>query len=530
MAGIELTTQDSMEPRLGLAQRPGRWFWAFVLVHLVVWTLLPTFLYTNIPLDCVELHAWGQQWELGYYKHPPLPAWTTRALAIATGQSDWALYLATTLCVVASFWAAWRLGRDMVSPQAAVVGALLLECCLYYNFEATILNNNTMLFVFWAFAVVAFWMALRTDKMRYWVGLGAWFGLGLLTKYTIALLGVPMVVFLLWHPQARTAWRRPGPYLAALIAVALFAPHLAWTWQNEFPTLHYAAARTAGQASWSGHLLYPLRFLIGQAAVVLLPMSIVLIPLAGFRWRRRPIAANERFAAAFLVFMVLGPFALYLLLSAVLNLRIRAMHGSHLWTFAGLMLVFFLQLRPEPARWRRVYLGCAVMGVVFAGVLAGRCIGGYWSAKLHRELFPGPAFAREVEAAWDRHGEGPLPAVAGDEWFGGNVAYYGRSRPIVYGVVDEVMPPDDPHTCAWMDDRRFAEVGGVFLWDNAVADCAEVVRRRFPSTVFVDVLTLPRPTAGKHQPPLRIGVAVVASSTEPLGPAPPDNWLEGDRP
>ena len=44
-------------------------------IHLVVWTLLPMLMSMNLQLDLVEDLALGREWQLGYWKHPPLPWW-----------------------------------------------------------------------------------------------------------------------------------------------------------------------------------------------------------------------------------------------------------------------------------------------------------------------------------------------------------------------------------------------------------------------------------------------------------------------
>ncbi len=58
-----------------IGERPGRAFLGFALLHGVVWTLLPSLLYPNLPLDLIEALTYGREWQLGYDKLPPLPWW-----------------------------------------------------------------------------------------------------------------------------------------------------------------------------------------------------------------------------------------------------------------------------------------------------------------------------------------------------------------------------------------------------------------------------------------------------------------------
>src|SRR5690242_11826275 len=83
----KLSTFDMSEPWAT------RVFHCFVLLHLIVWTALPAFLTHTLPQDVLEGLAWGQEWQLGYFKHPPLQAWLLEAVAWLSGHRAWACYL-----------------------------------------------------------------------------------------------------------------------------------------------------------------------------------------------------------------------------------------------------------------------------------------------------------------------------------------------------------------------------------------------------------------------------------------------------
>src|SRR4051794_39793778 len=61
---------------LDTAQRaPGSCLAVVLLLHVAIWTALPALLSHNLQLDLVEDLALGREWQLGYWKHPPLPWW-----------------------------------------------------------------------------------------------------------------------------------------------------------------------------------------------------------------------------------------------------------------------------------------------------------------------------------------------------------------------------------------------------------------------------------------------------------------------
>ena len=45
-----------------ITQAPGRALAAFLAVHAAVWTVLPTLLYPNLPLDLIEALLYGREW------------------------------------------------------------------------------------------------------------------------------------------------------------------------------------------------------------------------------------------------------------------------------------------------------------------------------------------------------------------------------------------------------------------------------------------------------------------------------------
>src|SRR5690606_28983722 len=71
---------------------PDRAFAAFAALHALVWTALPTLLFSNLPLDLIEALVYGREWQLGYDKLPPLPWWLVQLTYQIAGH-DVAYYL-----------------------------------------------------------------------------------------------------------------------------------------------------------------------------------------------------------------------------------------------------------------------------------------------------------------------------------------------------------------------------------------------------------------------------------------------------
>src|SRR4029077_5405019 len=101
-AGMSDVASGSRLSALGeFARRePGKCLAVVLALHLVIWTALPALLSQNLQLDLVEDLPLGPEWQLGYWKHPPLPWWAADAIYRATG-SVYAVYLLGPLSAVA---------------------------------------------------------------------------------------------------------------------------------------------------------------------------------------------------------------------------------------------------------------------------------------------------------------------------------------------------------------------------------------------------------------------------------------------
>jgi len=460
-----------------------QFFWGFVLLHVLAWTVAPAVAQRSIPFDTIEMLYWGREWQWGYFKHPPLPAWIAELCWVAFGSADWPLYLASQLCVAGSFLAAWLLARRMLPPWPALATVMLLEAHPFLNFTTPQWNNNGPTKPCWAFATFLLFSALTKRDWRYWGGAGVALGLGMLAKYDAVLLIVVMVGFLLLHPAARRTWRTPGPYLMLAVAGIIFAPHAYWLLAGDAPTIAYLRARVPEARTLKDHIVNPLHFLLSQVAAV---GGIPLLCASVYGWRTTPTPATgaRRFDRDFLVAMVLGPPALALAASLLTGMRMVALWGSPMWTFFGLLLWILYEpsgssadlgrLMRRSVAWGAVLLVAFTTAKVFHGEVAGR---------VTRVQFPGRELAAELERRWTAAADAPLQIVGGDWLLAGVAAFYHPQRPHVFPDLRAEWAP-------WTSDEDLRRAGGILVWTGTGAMPADW-HARFPRAVPGPPLTLP---------------------------------------
>ena len=470
-------------------QRITRWFWAFLVAHIIVWTLVPSLTAPNHTLDALEMATWGREWQLGYYKHPPLPAWIGRGLTVAFGNSTMPLYAAAALMSGACLWAAFALGRRVAGAAAGLAAAVALEACHYYSFTSIEFNNNIVSRTFAAVAVVFVHRGMTSRRTIDWSIAGVMLGLGLLAKYDVAVLAIVLLAYSLIRSEPRKNWRTPGPYAMLATSALVFAPHLLWAVSNDFPTLEYAARRSTPAESILDHFTRPASFAVSQLAAVIPILAVIYFTL-----RRRvtsvsvvPSPRVSKEDEAFVFTIAIGTFALIVSVAVLTGAGVRSMWGSSLWTFAGLAIVLLLHrlnriefTLPSLERTMRV---AAVTGLLMAIVIGARYqFGPELRGKASRVHFPGKALAEVIENSWDAVSEDPLPIVVGEHWITGNVSYSGRDNAAMY--IDG-MTERSP----WLDDSELRTRGGVIVWRD-VHPMDEVLAR-FPEARPVESVDLP---------------------------------------
>ena len=94
---------------------------------------------------------WGREWVIATYKHPALPSWFLEASRVLTGgATGWPAYLVSQLFIAATFGLVFLLGRDMMGPERAAAGTLLLAGVTYYSWPTPEFNHNIAAAPFWA--------------------------------------------------------------------------------------------------------------------------------------------------------------------------------------------------------------------------------------------------------------------------------------------------------------------------------------------------------------------------------------------
>jgi 4-amino-4-deoxy-L-arabinose transferase-like glycosyltransferase len=487
-------------------QSPRTWWLWLATLHLLLWTLLPTILHYNAPLDVAEAIAWGQQWQWGYDRDPYLVGWLAYSASWLTGHSIWGVYLLSQICVLATFSAIWRLAMQLYLSQAqALLSIFVLEGVFYYNFATPEFNDNVLQLPLWAFTISFFYTALTTQRTREWLLTGLCAGLALMAKYYTVMLFLPMVMIIFGTSQGRQSFKSRGVYLALLVAIIIIAPNIVWQYQHGFQYVGWALRRAVIGLSWHSHWSYPLRFLVGQA-VVLIPCFILYA--WGVRSFKEAKVPKTNFDRVFLHTVTWGPFITTLGYAAVTGTHMRSMWGMPLFSFVGLWLVYSLRPSVEALELRRSAYGALLSFFAALVVYAGTVIlPPYVVGYAKTVSYPSVELAELVSQVWHQYSQQPLPYVAGSRDLAVRVAVYGKDHPSPLFDWNTQLSP-------WIDIGKMQQQGAIFVWDAEILgnQVPQEVLKAYPQVQAATIFELREHTKALLKP-VRVGIAVLPGSS-----------------
>ena len=260
---------------------------AFALVLLVYRVWLIGHSGISLFFDEAQYWDWSQHLAWGYYSKPPMVAgliWLSTQLfgdgVVGVKLMTMLLYPVTALAMVGFARALWPTSGGV--RTGVVAGAVFLSLPMV-GALGLFASTDAPLLLCWTLAGWALWRAQVTDRTVYWAALGLACGVGLMSKYTMAAFALT-ALWTVWAVHGpRRGVARPGPWLAAALALLVLSPNLWWNAHNGFPTLQHTAELTT-QSGRDGGLVSALKFAGGQ----LLMLGPIAVGVAAWlAWRAR---------------------------------------------------------------------------------------------------------------------------------------------------------------------------------------------------------------------------------------------------
>ena len=249
--------------------------WPVVTIGVVSYALILKLIFMGcVNLIPEEAYYWNyaQHLDWGYLDHPPMVAWLIWLSTSIFGKSEVSVRLPAYICWIIAGMFMFRLTLNLYDRTAAFRTILLLAVLPIYFGLGFFMTPDAPLYAAWAGCLYFLERALIAQNRRAWWGVGLCLGLGMLSKYTAALLGLGTLMFLLINRRSRHWLFRPEPYIAALTAVILFSPVILWNLRNGWMSFIFQ-----GSNRWTGGHDFSLHLLIGTILLLLTPTAMLAI-------------------------------------------------------------------------------------------------------------------------------------------------------------------------------------------------------------------------------------------------------------
>jgi len=419
---------------------------------------------------------------LSYFDHPPMHYWLAHAVEPVVGVGRWSR-LPFIALFAGSSWLMFSLTRRLFGATAGLWATIALNLAGFFTLAAgswVLPDGPLIFFLLAATSVLAHsWFsedgedehAAPAGGLLSWLAVGVCVGLAGLSKYQAALYCVGLGFFLLTTARGRRQLLSPGPYLAALAALAVLAPVLVWNADHHWASFAFQAGRgTPGRFKPQG----PLLALLGQAAL-LLPWVFVPLAVAAVKAARLGPSAERSWLLLMLGAPAIAVFTLTPLLGPL---------GLPHWSMPGWLLLFpllggALAQADRAHRWPRIWAVASLVFIVVAGALAASdAATGWLGQRLAAQFRRGDPTAESIEWSQLRG------VVAASPLLREHGAFIAALKWNEAGKIDEAVGDQTPVAVISDDARQFTyrhPLSGFVGHDALVIGKLETVKARLPT-------------------------------------------------
>ncbi|HWE45973.1 MAG TPA: glycosyltransferase family 39 protein [Caulobacteraceae bacterium] len=283
-------------------------------------------------IHLTEDEAYYRIWSLspafGYFDHPPMIAWWIWLGRHLAGDDSLGVRLLPVLSSAATSLIVFDLARLAgATDRAAARAGVWFNATLLTALGAMLAIPDAPASLFWQLTVWSVLRAQRNEKIwgekvwAWWIAAGAAAGLACISKYSGLFLAPGVLLVLALTSRGRAQLKSPWPWLACVIAAAIFGLNLEWNAQHHWLSFVKQFGRAAPHRLTANFIL---EFVAGQ----LLLLNPLIAIFAVRALLRKPRWFDLDGAWLFAAFS--APFFAYLLLHS-LHDRVQAHWPSPLY-------------------------------------------------------------------------------------------------------------------------------------------------------------------------------------------------------
>lgn len=256
---------------------------AIVLGLILIVTVI-RFIYASVlALSGDEAYYW--QWSRhlawGYYDHPPMIAYVIAIGTWIAGITPVGVRFLPIVMAGVTAWMVYRITQVVnPRPEAALWAFALVLFTPIFSSGAVLSTPDSPFVFFWTATLLCTLKALQNTRSGYWTGAGLMMGLGMLSKFSMVLLPVSMILALASTAKGRELVFSARPWLGALAGALLCVPYVIWSidsgWHSVSYQLGHGLEKSAGSYGLSSFLLF-IGGQLGVTALLIFPLVLMAI-------------------------------------------------------------------------------------------------------------------------------------------------------------------------------------------------------------------------------------------------------------
>jgi 4-amino-4-deoxy-L-arabinose transferase-like glycosyltransferase len=272
-------------PSIGSTPRRDELRWAAVLILVVTGLRFWAAAATGLNPDEAYYWYWSRYLAASYYDHPPMVAYLIRLSTELFGDAPFGVRFLSMLLIVPISAATYLAGRLLFDRAVGLRGVLWLNATVLIGVGGLIATPDMPSALFWILTILTFAIAVQSRHGAWWLLVGCFAGLGVLSKLTDLFLLPGLFLCLFVDRDLRRSLRTPWPWLGVAAAVLVLTPMIRWNLAHGWVTF----LKQLGRAE--PHRFYPKglpEYLAGQ--YLLLNPAVATFAVIGIvLWLRRKL-------------------------------------------------------------------------------------------------------------------------------------------------------------------------------------------------------------------------------------------------
>ncbi|CAO5677970.1 MAG: hypothetical protein HEEMFOPI_01206 [Holosporales bacterium] len=318
-------------------------FILFLIAHITVWTIVPLLVAHRIGDDMAEHFYWGQEFQLGYYKHPPFSAWLVGIWFKIFPTNHFFYFLFCQLNIVVGFIFIYKLAKEILKDEKkAFIATSILEFVSFYSYKQIFFrdmgcfNHDYILLSVWPICAYYFYLSLKEDHLKNWILVGLFAGISMLSKYFSVIFLVSLFLIFVINFKRETLKKIFSfkIILSITIFLLLLSPHVYWLFEHDFVSFKHIEKSYQEGNAFKSILEYTIKqFLVFLQLIVVAKYVLKINLKKVFDYKIEDF--NDRF-------IWIGLFStsfILILLAFLKGYKIMGYFGTATWYLSGIFLL-----------------------------------------------------------------------------------------------------------------------------------------------------------------------------------------------